>query len=591
MIIKSPFRTGTGACPYTLALLCAGALALWCSCALANDEKEAFYSQAWSKFEEGKFEEAKGLFAEFKNKFADPVLSEEADYKIAECLYNLKDYPALKSHLRLLFEKYPPTPLLRFYLAEGCFYDREYPCAIENYQQALESISESYLKNSLYLGLAWSYLKLNDYPQAIAYFEKLLQNKPSEEESENALLGKAESLYGLNDYQGAVSVYQALVDSGKKTETRILGQGRIAEIYYQQNQAEKAIELYERLLNNYPDCPTCDFAYNNLGIIMFNARDYGRVIELFNLLINKYPQSPFLVHSHYYLGRAYYEKGEFLNSYLRLRDFIQKASSLDLKYEAMFLAGLSLKSLKRFQEAANIFKEIVKQSPADVSFLSKAEFESVECLYYSGDREEALKGFEFLRTKYPDSEISQLVLWRLAEHYFREDKIDLAKRYLLSLTAGPAQPLLMDQAYLLLGECYESEGKYLEAEEAFLKIRNPDPWLLTRIADNYRARNKYPEAIAYYRKGLGQDKAAQDELYFKLGECLEELNRNEEAKIEYQAISSDSRLYVNGLLRLAAIEETRDNRQGAIEIYRKISALKIKESDFAREKLEDLEEK
>ena len=108
MIIKSPFRTGTGACPYTLALLCAGALALWCSCALANDEKEAFYSQAWSKFEEGKFEEAKGLFAEFKNKFADPVLSEEADYKIAECLYNLKDYPALKSHLRLLFEKYPP---------------------------------------------------------------------------------------------------------------------------------------------------------------------------------------------------------------------------------------------------------------------------------------------------------------------------------------------------------------------------------------------------------------------------------------------------------------------------------------------------
>ena len=108
----------------------------------------------------------------------------------------------------------------------------------------------------------------------------------------------------------------------------------------------------------------------------------------------------------------------------------------------------------------------------------------------------------------------------------------------------------MDQAYLLLGECYESEGKY-------------------------------PEAIAYYRKGLGQDKVAQDDLRFKLGECLEELNRNEEAKVEYQAINPDSRLYVNGLLRLAAIEETRDNRQGAVEIYRKISALKIKESDFS----------
>ena len=90
-------------------------LLFWCFVALvhplsyaATDEKEAFYSQAWSRFEEGKFEEAQGLFAEFKNRFSDPVLSEEADYKIAECLYNLKDYPALKSHLRLLFEKYPP---------------------------------------------------------------------------------------------------------------------------------------------------------------------------------------------------------------------------------------------------------------------------------------------------------------------------------------------------------------------------------------------------------------------------------------------------------------------------------------------------
>ena len=569
-------------------------LTLWCSLCLAqasNEEKEAFYSQAWSKFEEGNFEEAQGLFAEFKNKFTDPVLSEEADYKIAECLYNLKDYPRLKNHLRLLFEKYPATPLLRFYLAEGCFYDREYPCAIENYQQALESISDSYLKNSLYLGLAWSYLKLNDYPKAIAYFEKLLQNKPSEEELENALLGKAESLYSLNDYPGAVSIYQALADSAKKTETRILGLGRMAGIYYQQNEARKAIELYERILNNYPDCPTCDFAYNNLGVIMFNARDYGRVIELFILLVNKYPQSPFLANSRYYLGRAYYEKGEFLNSYLGFRDFIPKASSLDLKYEAMFLAGLSLKALNRFQEAYNAFKDIAKEAPADVSFLSKAEFESIECLYYSGDREEALKGFEFLRTKYPDSEISQLVLWRLAEHYFREDKIDLAKRYLLSLIAGSAQPPVMDQAYILLGECYESEGKYFEAGDAFLKVRNPDPGLLTRIADNYRARTKYPEAIAYYRKGLDQDNLDQDELRFKLGECLEEINQQKEAAGEYRAIRTGSRLYVKGLLRLAAMAENRENRQETIELYREIAGLKVEESEFALEMIEKLEEK
>lgn len=542
-------------------------LALWCSCALmyplsyaSTDEKEAFYARAWGKFEEGKLAEACDLFTEFKDRFSDPVLSEEADYKIAECLYNLKDYPALKEHLNRIFEKYTPTPLLRFYLAEGCFYDREYQCARENYQQALESISDSYLKNSLYLGLAWSYLKLNDYPQAIAYFDKLLQNQPSQEEAENGLLGKAESLYSLNDYPGAVSVYQALADNSKKTETKILALGRVAGIHFQQNQAGKAIELYEGLLNNYPDSPACDFAYNNLGVIMFNQGDYSRVIELFNLLVNKYPQSSFLENSFYYLGRAYYEKGEFLNSYLRLRDFIQKTSALDLKYEALFLAGLSLKSLNRFQEAANTFKDIVKQAPKDPSLSAKAEFESVECLYYSGNIEEALNKFEFLRTKYPNSDISQLVLWRLAGHYFQEDKIALAKRYLLSLTAGAAQPQLMDQAYLLLGSCYESEGKY-------------------------------QEAINYYRKISGQDSLDQDELHFKLGECLEEISRLEEAIAEYQAIKSNSQLYVKGLLRLAAIAENRQDRQKTIGLYREIAGLETEESEFAREKLEGLEEK
>src|SRR3989339_2268880 len=63
---------------------------------------QAYYSLGWCLFEQGKFKEARDKFSAFKGKFPGNLLAREADYKIAECLYNLKDYSQLKSYAEYL---------------------------------------------------------------------------------------------------------------------------------------------------------------------------------------------------------------------------------------------------------------------------------------------------------------------------------------------------------------------------------------------------------------------------------------------------------------------------------------------------------
>src|SRR3989338_3013795 len=172
---------------------------------------QAYYSLGWCLFEQGKFKEAQDKFSAFKDKFPGNLLAREADYKIAECLYNLKDYSQLKSHAEYLEKNYYLRPnsaqsgnipevfldtsgkrLIKFYLAESGFYLKDYPYAIDNYTQALAQDSDDDFKNPVYLGLGWSYLKSGDYALALMNFDKPLSAE-SGGYFENALLGRAKA--------------------------------------------------------------------------------------------------------------------------------------------------------------------------------------------------------------------------------------------------------------------------------------------------------------------------------------------------------------------------------------------------------------
>lgn len=650
----------------------------------------SFYSLGWCLFEQGKFREAKEKFIEFRNKFPRDVLADEADFKVVECLYNLKDYPQLKDYIihfsanntsqqavvgnRIAAatsqqavvwlplakaRKNDTAPdsdgkaaLLNFYLAESYFYLEDYISAIDNYTKVLELTVDSNLKNLVYLGLGWSYLKHNDFALASANFEKALQDQTKKDADgstapsinpersqrvESALLGKALCLkmnaqyqealdmmdeiigqakipsiifeayagragllYELRRYPEAVAAYKqarqyadkeidvsdtfsvnsqamerlklglgesefrsedfnaakqeflALSEEAKDIKMKISSLVKLAQVYYESGDLPGAIDIYEKILKDYPDCSSCDGA---------------------------------LEQASFYLGKAYYESADYLNSSNRLSYFVSKYPSSPLRAEALFIEGASLILLKRFQDAYDILKTALTYSQ-EPQLSANVELRMSDCLYELGRIDQALERLERLRSKYPDARISSLVLWRLSRHYFELNQLDVCRRYLLELVKSYPEASLLDDSYYLLGASYEKEGRGQEAIDSFLKIKTGKEKMYLRIAGLYKSIGKFQEAISYYRISLAENVEDKPMARFKLAESLEESGALGSALEEYARISDDPFLMVKGMLRCGKIYERQEDWQSAIKMYEKIAAFNIGESKFAVERIE-----
>ncbi len=611
---------------------------------------QAYYSLGWCLFEQGKFKEAKDKFSAFKDKFPGNILVKEADYKIAECLYNSKNYSQLKSYAEYLEKNYYLRPnsaksgnipevlsdasgkrLIKFYLAESGFYLKDYPYAIDNYTQALAQDSDDDFKNSVYLGLGWSYLKLGDYAAALINFDKPLSAQ-SGSYFENALLGralalgmslkfpeaienydkligrskdaaivleahigKAEALYKQGDYSQSISVY-------KETEGRVnpepgdsfsdrISYG-LALSYLKSGDTGQALKELSSLVENSKDDSLKVSALTEIAGLSLESGESKKAIGIYEGILRDYPDSPAIEAITFYLGTAYYEQGDFLNSYMRLRNLVSRYPQSPYKARTLNLQGLGLKSLGRFQDAYEIFKQAAKLDAQDAKLSARAEFEMADCLYSLGRIEEALSRLEYLRSKYSSSEVSSAVLWRLAEHYFRENKLDLSRRYLLDIIQSAREGSARDDAYYLLGRAFEKDGRYEEALEALKKIERDKQKVYSKIAGIYKSSGNFPDAASYYRKVLQEGGSeGKAEARFNLAECLEEAGQPDEAALEYLAISpeADSEILIKGLLRSAKIYEDKEDTQKAVEIYEKISGFGVEESKFAKERLLEIQ--
>ncbi len=626
----------------------------------------AFYSLGWCLFEQGRFEESKEKFIEFKKAFASDSLSEEADLKIAECLYRLEDYVKLKAHLELIDKSGSASGgrrILKFYLAESCYYAQDYSCAIEKYSEAISLSGEDGLINMIRLGMGWSYLKINDFENSRANFEKILQDNPDEKTTESALLGKAlvsqmsarmdeaveiynklisqtkspnvrfeayagkaEALYnlgrcqesvalydeagrslsaeiekpemrdrlsyglGLNylkmkDFKRALGEFSSLADKTADIKIRTAAFSKMAETYAASGDNENAIGAYKKIIVDYPGCQGCDYAQNNLGVLLLGAGRLKEAIDIFKALIAAYPQSKILDEAVFYLGKAHYMIGDYLSGYLSLRSFKSKFPESRLRTEAAMLEGDCLKSLKRYSEAYDVFSQAAA-SANDTSVYAALALEAADCLYALGRDDEARERLEGLSSQYPDSDGSRNALWRLASHYFYENKLDLCRHYLLDLLKSHPDASLSDDAHFMTGLCYEKEGRFQEALDSFKKVELNKAGAYPKIAEGYRALANLKEAIFYYRLALDEKKTDSDRLRFGLAECLEESGQAEEAVGIYASIDGDRSLMVKGLLRSAKICENNGKGKEAINFYQKVADLNMEESRFAKERIE-----
>lgn len=563
--------------------------------------------RGWSYLKLKKYEDAQKIFSEFGQESAAPaVLLGKAVLATVQG----DDAQALGLFDAVVAEDKTGEYASAAYVgkAEIHYAKSRYPEAIIAYRSALDKLkmaSSIYeedmheLRDKIYYGLAWSYLKTGDFRPAQEAFQKVAS------QSEDKMV-RLSALCQLGD------AYQDARDYGQ------------------------AVATYQDFLAKYPESIYADYVQYQLALAWIKMDKLESAVLAFRKLLKDYPGSKLIDDINYFLGAAYFQKGQFPAAEEQLKKFLADFKDSPYRSQALFLLGETRSNLGDHQGAADVFEIVLRECADSDGLCQKAEYEAAHAYERMGRRDDARKRLSDFVTRYPRSPLAPDVVFWLGQINLEQKNYAQAKGYFEKLIRDYPDDDLTAEAYLDLGIAFFEEGdadaalkhfrlalslgqkgtaarallfsadaslskqdleKALEFCKQVLSAggRAQERVAYIKMAKIWRLKKSYREAVAALEKALsiedGEDGAG---IRFEIAELLEEDGARDEAleayfKVFYLHPDHPSNA-VRALLRVAKIYEEREAWVELRGVLEKIAAYDVPEAKFAEEKLSWLKE-
>jgi tetratricopeptide (TPR) repeat protein len=437
----------------------------------------AYYSLGWSLAQLGDYQQALDNFRILEKKFPKEPQAKEAAFKIIECLYNLKDYSALKEQVKPYLKVYGAEPLrlayLYFYLAESDYYLGDFEAASQNYAKAYSVTNEDKVKASVRLGLGWSYLKLKKYKEAEDVFAEINAGNLDKKSMEVLLLGKA-------------------------------------LLMFQNNRPNEAKKIYTQILASNSDHFIRIQAYLGIGDVCYNLAEYSQAIKAYQqgLLVNATAAANETISSlRYNLSLAYLKLGQLPEGLGELKAIIKSDAEQPAKLRAFCALGDAYQSESDFTRAQESYNKILTDYPG-LPGSDYAQYQLGVIALKRSDLSGAISNLANFSNKYPASGLIDDAVYTLGLAYFHEKDYNNCLKILSSFKDFSQDNLLQAQALYLSASSLMNLGRFNEAVAEFKKIMNrfsQDKELVQKAeyqtADCFYKMNNEQEAVARF-KGL-----------------------------------------------------------------------------------------
>ncbi len=502
------------------------------------------------------------------------------------------------------------------------------------YKKLINTVSDQNIRMQAYLGYADALYNLAEYKESANIYKQALAEvraSVSQDIIDKLHYGMAWAFLKRGEFKEAIEEFQKIAKASEDKIVKISALCQVGDAYQDSGDFNKAFENYDFILKNYPDSSYGDYVQYQLGLVLFKVSKYDEAIKAFKSLKLNFPESKLLDDAMYALGLVYSQQQDYNSSKEICEKFQDKFPDSSLKPQALYLLGASLYNLGRFSQAIEVFKNIIRLYDQDTELLQKCGYEIADCFYRLGNEKEAVERFKMLRMKYPDSKLSQEVIWWLGEYYYKNNAMDLARDYFLSLIKEFPKSNLIPDAYYALGVSFAEESNCEQAVINFKKVMGLSKSELRgnagiAIADIYLKQGKLDLALNAYKEMLGNDNNLARLIYPKIGEVYYKLNNFSEAIVSYKkcldlvpvkqmgdiqfriaetmqaqgkiqdAIEEylkvpclypeENSLVVISLLRVASMYEDKEDFKGALNIYEKVVLMGVEESKYAKERID-----
>ncbi len=384
---------------------------------------------------------AEQTFTVLLEKYPESALADRARYARGMARQQQGKYQPAVDDLQIALAANPAGPARSdtlYVLGLALIGLKQYGAAAKTFQDLLAADPQyAGADNALYQ-LAWS-LKLGDKEaEAADVFAKLANGYPDSARAAEALYHCGEFALKTKDYAKAAVAYYTSMKKAGRSELGELASHKLGWAYYHQNDFENARKTFRYQQVTYPQGPLAQDAAFMEGECLFKAgnyaealatyerigglrtpesevlrllhagqaaaqlKDWQKSLELLTKCVQSFPDSPQAPEVLYEQAWALQNLDQ-VDKALPLYELVISKTNREVAARAQFMIGEIQFQRKDFNEAIKSFFKVT-YGYGFPKWQAEAAFEAARCFEVLGKKDQALKLYQELLEKYPDSD-------------------------------------------------------------------------------------------------------------------------------------------------------------------------------------------
>ncbi len=411
----------------------------------ARTAPSALYAQAFHQVRLGRLEDAAQTFELLGARYPQTTYGQALGLAFAEVYYELGDWQRLTQTVepRLSALNGDARERTVFLLAEGYNQQQRYDEAGEHYRTILTDYAGgSYYGRSLY-GLGRALLESGRPGDAARYLGLGAQEAQSDSVGSRAAYLYAVALAESGQATDAAGAYGRVADTWPSQPDAPRARYEQGVLAYAQDRFEDASTAFDRLTRDYDETPFTDDALDLWANARLALNDPDGAERLFDRAGRRQRNAAPDVRDNLAFQRAYllYSTGAYAPAARSFTELVERAQSRDLRGDAQFWLGETRFQMEDYAGALSAIDTYARDFPQG-DFLFAAEYVRGWIHFRERRYGPAAQAFE-----------------RFIDDYDPErDENPLADRY-------------SDEAHLRLGDSYFAQRNYLEAANAYGRVK------------------------------------------------------------------------------------------------------------------------
>ncbi len=502
--------------------------------------------------------------------------------------------------------------------------------------------------------LANALLKAGSHAEAADEFQYYLETYTDAAGQADASFGRGSALFAEGRLAEAATSFEKAFQLYTGDVERAQSLFREGDAYLGNSQYGLAAESYARVVELFPASQYAPGALLQQGESLARGGSGEKAEAVFRSVVDQYPERAVAEEAMHRMATMKEDAGEWEDAIGVYERQMTSYSNGLFFAEALYGRGSAHFRLFRFSRALADFERIGKQF-GDSPVGERAAFKRAMCLYWMGRDDDAISLCHAFAETYPESDLLPDVVYWLGKSNFNREAYKEAEAHFVQFQSKFDEHQLADDSLLWAGRAAARQNEYVRAIEilarmfkqypdsdkmaegrfaqanAFVELANYSAAILIydEIINKYSESGllgaawgrkgdcqftlgvedpkRYQESIESYRVVANSPTAAPDEVLqaaYKIGRCLEKMERIDEALEQYYAKvivrylregekgvwhSEAAKVwFTRAAFSTADIMESREDWRGAVRILGRVAEAEVPAADEAKERIDKI---